>query len=131
MATWRCGKRAGFTLVEVLVALAIVSIALLAALRAAGQGTSNFGELRARLLAGWVAENVLAEQRARGDWLPLGLQRGRGQQGGLDFAWREEVVATANPAFRRVDVFVFAVPEESRSLARVTGFLVQPPGAVK
>ena len=65
MATWRCGKRAGFTLIEVLVALAIVSIALMSALRAAGQGTNNVGELRSRLLAGWVAENLLAEHRAR------------------------------------------------------------------
>ncbi|MNC92357.1 putative type II secretion system protein I precursor [compost metagenome] len=63
----RCGRQAGFTLIEVLVALAIVSIALLAALRAAGQGTTHAGDLRARLLAGWVAENRLAEHRARGD----------------------------------------------------------------
>ncbi len=131
MAAWRCGRRAGFTLVEVLVALAIVSIALLAALRAAGQGTTNVGDLRSRLLAGWVAENLLAEHRARRDWLPLGIQRGTGRQGGLEFAWREEITATPNPAFRRVDVFVFAAPEESRSLARLTGFVVQPPGAVK
>ena len=131
MATWRSSKRAGFTLVEVLVALAIVSIALLASLRAAGQGTNNSGELRSRLLAGWVAENLLAEQRARGDWLPLGIQRGAGRQGGIEFAWREEVIATPNSAFRRVDVFVFAAPEESRSLARLTAFLVQPPGTVK
>lgn len=127
MATWRCGSRAGFTLVEVLVALAIVSIALLAALRAAGQGTADVGELRSRLLAGWVAEDLLAEHRARGDWLPLGMQRGSRRQGGIEFAWREEVVPTPNPAFRRVDVFVFAASEESRSLARLTGFVVQPP----
>ena len=131
MAAWRCGKRAGFTLIEVLVALAIVSIALLAALRAAGQGSSNFEELRARLFAGWVAENLLAEQRARGAWLPLGIQRGTVRQGGIEFAWREEVIATPNTAFRRVDVFVFAAPEEPRSLARLTGFLVQPPGTTK
>lgn len=127
----RCGRRAGFTLVEVLVALAIVSIALLAALRAAGQGTSNVGELRARLLAGWVAENRLAEHRARGDWLPLGLQRGKEREGGIEFAWREEVIATPNSAFRRIDVFVFAAPEESRALAHYTGFVVNPPGTVK
>jgi general secretion pathway protein I len=131
MATWRCGRRAGFTLVEVLVALAIVSIALLAALRAAGQGTSNAGELRARVLAGWVAENLLAEHHARGDWLPLGIRRGTERQGGAEFAWREEVVATPHSAFRRVDVLVFAASDESRSLARLTGFVVQPPRAVK
>ena len=122
-------RRAGFTLVEVLVALAIIAIALLAALRAAGQGTNNVGELRSRLLAGWVAENLLAEHRARRDWLPLGIQRGTGRQGGMDFAWREEVISTPNPAFRRVDVRVFASAEESHSLAHLAGFVVNAPGS--
>ena len=132
MAIWRRNnKRAGFTLVEVLVALAIIAIALMAALRAAGQGTSNVGELRSRLLAGWVAENLLAEHRARRDWLPLGIQRGTGRQGGMDFAWREEVIATPNPSFRRVDVRVFASGEESHSLAHLAGFVVNAPGATR
>ena len=129
MAKWLCARRRGFTLVEVLVALAIVSIALLSALRAAGQGTNNADELRSRLLAGWVAENLLAEHRARADWLPLGIQRGTSRQGGLDFAWREEVIATPNAAFRRVDVRVFATAEESHSLAHLAGFIVNPPGS--
>ena len=121
----------GFTLVEVLVALAIVSIALMAALRAAGQGTAAVGELRSRLLAGWVAENRLAEHRARGDWVALGIGRGTQQQGGVEFVWREEVIATPNPAFRRVDVFVSVPGEEPRALARLTGFVVQPPPGSK
>jgi len=121
-------RRKGFTLVEVLVALAIVSIALLSALRAAGQGTNNVGELRSRLLAGWVAENLLAEHRAREDWLPLGIQRGTTREGGLDFAWREEVIATPNGAFRRVEVRVFASAEEAHSLAHLAGFIVNAPG---
>jgi general secretion pathway protein I len=120
----------GFTLVEVLVALAIVTVALLAALRAAGQATTAVGELRLRLFAGWVAENRIAEHRARSDWLPLGTGRGVQSQGGIEFAWREEVIATANPAFRRVDVFVYVPAQESRALARLAGFVVQaPPGS--
>ena len=142
MASWRSGNgrsrhpaprdtsaslRVGFTLIEVLVALAIVSIALLAALRAAAQGTTNVGELRGRLLAGWVAENRLAEHRARSDWLPLGIQRGKEREGGIEFAWREEVIATPNAAFRRIDVFVFAAPAEAHALAHFTDFVVNPP----
>jgi general secretion pathway protein I len=119
-------RNKGFTLVEVLVALAIVSIALMAALRAAGQGTSAAGELRLRLFASWVAENRLAEHRARGDWLPLGIARGTQAQGGVELAWREEVIATPHAAFRRVDVFVSAPAQESRALAHLTGFVVQP-----
>jgi general secretion pathway protein I len=130
MAKWRCSSRSGFTLVEVLVALAIVAIALMSALRAAGEGTNNVGELRSRLLAGWVAENLLAEHRARLDWLPLGIQRGTSREGGLDFAWRQEVIATPNAAFRRVDVQVFATADESHFLAHLSGFIVNPPGSV-
>lgn len=127
MATGSRDKAAGFTLFEVLVALAIIAIALLAALRAAGQGTGTVSDLRTHLLASWVAQNVLAEQRARGDWPSPGIVHGTMRQGGVEFAWREEVVGTPNAAFRRVNVFVFLAPEDTRSLARLTGFLVNPP----
>lgn len=115
----------GFTLIEVLVALAIVAIALLAAMRAAQQGTSNVEALRARLLGAWVADNRLSEHRARGAWLPVGTVRGQQQQAGIVFQWREEVSATANPNFRRVDILVFTGSDEAHAVARLTGFLLQ------
>ncbi|MDP2283976.1 MAG: type II secretion system minor pseudopilin GspI [Pseudohongiella sp.] len=117
----------GFTLVEVLVALAIVSVALLAALRTAGLGTTQSIEHRSRLLAGWVAEDRLAEHRALAAWLPSGITRGTQLQAGHTFYWREEVIASPNPAFRQLDIFVFAGPEEDQILARFTGFSVNPP----
>ncbi len=131
MPKWRRARPAGFTLVEVLVALAIVSVALLAALRATGLGTGSVGELRSRLLASWVAENMLAEHRARGDWLPIGMSSGTAQEGNMVFSWREEVVDTPNPAFRRINVLVFASDDESRPLARMSGFIVPPQDAVR
>jgi general secretion pathway protein I len=120
-------KFSGFTLVEVLVALAIVSIALLAALRAAAQGTAHADALRARLLASWVAENLLAEHRARVDWLPPGILRGTLHEGGMSFSWREEILATPNQAFRRIDIFVSDPADTTLALAHTTGFLVNPP----
>ena len=117
----------GFTLFEVLVALAIISVALLAAMRAAGLGTSNVSELRNHMLASWVAQNLLAEQQSRGDWPSTGILDGKVTQAGVEFSWREEVIGTPNAAFRRVDIFVFEGEDRSRSLARLTGFLVNPP----
>lgn len=129
MVTRRGARHEGFTLVEVLVALAIISIALLAALRVAGEGTNSVGELRARLLAGWVAEDLLAEQHARGEWPSPGMQRGTQRQGGIDFSWREEVLPTPNVTFRRVDIQVFSASGEEHVLAHLIGFLVNPLGA--
>ncbi len=57
----RTGRAAhrGFTLIEVLVALTIISIALMASLRAVGSITASSADLRARTLAQWSAENRL------------------------------------------------------------------------
>jgi general secretion pathway protein I len=123
----RRNSTSGFTLVEALVALAIISIALISALHVAAQSTANVGELRSRLLAGWVAENILAEHRARGDWLAPGITRGRQREGGFEFAWRQEVVTTPNPAFRRIDIFVSDVDDDAHVLAHFTAMLVNPP----
>jgi general secretion pathway protein I len=134
MPGWHCDRSAdsrAFTLIEVLIALAIVAVALMAAMRAAGQGTQSVEEMRSRLLASWVAQNRLAEHRARDDWLPLGVQRGTARLGGMAFAWREEVLATANSNFRRVDVVISPAAEETHTLARLTGFVLQAPRSLK
>ena len=121
----RCTEGNGYTLIEVLIALAIISVALLAALRASAQGSSNVGELRSRMLAGWVAENRLSEYRARGEWLPTGVRRGTARQAGIDFAWREEISATPNAAFRRVDIYIHASPADPHALVHLAGFITQ------
>lgn len=123
----RRSSEGGFTLVEALIALAIISIALISALHVAAQSTTNVGELRARLLASWVAENILTEHRARGDWLAPGIYRGTQREGGVEFAWREEVVLTPNPAFRRIDIFVSGVSDQPHVLAHFAAMLVNPP----
>lgn len=128
MTTWPRAKSTGFTLVEVLVAMTIVAVSLLAALRVATQSTSHVDELRVRLFAGWVAADRLAEHHARGDWLAVGVLTGTRRQGGVELGWREEVSSTPNPAFRRVDVYVFEPPQPAHFLAHVAGFVVNSAG---
>jgi general secretion pathway protein I len=128
MSTWQHDRSPGFTLVEVLVAMTIVAVALLAALRVATQGTNDAAELHARLLAGWVAADRLAEHRVRGDWLDVGVQTGTQYQGKLQFGWREEVSTTPNAAFRRVDTYVFLPDQATHDLAHTVGLIVNPAG---
>ena len=124
--------RRGFTLLEVLVALAILALALMAALRAGAVGAQNAVEIRQRQLADWVAQDRYEEHRARRDWLPVGSSSGEATQGGSRFRWEETVSGTANVQFRRIDIRVRAADQSdaanAASLARITGFLVKPGG---
>ena len=124
----RPGTVGGFTLLEMLVALTVLAIALLAALRASSSGVQNTVEIRNRLLAGWVAQNRLAEHIARRDWIAVGVVRGDESQGGVRFGWEEKIAGTPNYQFRRIEIRVFAQEEPEHALASVTGFMVKPGG---
>src|SRR5215218_2674993 len=102
----RRGRSAGFTLLEVLVALVIVGTALGASLRAVGSLTQNSTDLRASLMATWSAENRLSQIRVAGEWPQLGERNFDCPQGELALVCQESVFATPNPAFRRVEVSV-------------------------
>lgn len=114
----------GFTLIEILVALTIVSIALMASLRAVGSLTVSAAELRNRTLAQWSAENQLALIRVQQDTLPpVGRQSFACDQGDLRLRCDQIVQTTANPNFRRVDVQVYDTSRgDGAMLARLIGF---------
>lgn len=96
----------GFTLLEVLVALVIVGTALGASLRAVGSLTQNSSDLRAAMMATWSAENRLSQIRLAHEWPTLGQHRFDCSQGELHLICEENVFATPNPYFRRVEVSV-------------------------
>ena len=124
----RCGRPRprGFTLVEVLVALTIVSVALMAALRAVGSLAQGSVELRARTLAQWSAENRLAQMRVQAEYPNLGSNRYDCSQGAVTLVCQEDVYATPNASFRRVELSVFD-PADGHRLARLVGFATNLP----
>jgi general secretion pathway protein I len=116
----------GFTLLEVLVALAITAIGLTAALRATGVGVEGTMEYRTRFIALWLAENLAAERTARRDWPEPGLASHEDEMAGRRFLVREEVRATPNPRFRRLEIQIAGTEEPARVVSRLVVFLVRP-----
>ncbi|MFN3985100.1 MAG: type II secretion system minor pseudopilin GspI [Rhodocyclaceae bacterium] len=115
----------GFTLLECLVALAILAVALTSALRAVGSTAQSAATLRDHTLASWVAHNRLAELRATEAWPPLGRNEGQAEQANRRFVWREQIERTPNPLFRRVEIQVFDALSDT-PLASASGFVVRP-----
>ena len=98
----------GFTLIEVLVALAIIAISLAAGAKAAGALTESAARLDEMTSAQWCAENQLTELRLSGQLPDIGDAEYSCQQLGRSFRGLMEVRPTPNPNFRRVDAVVLS-----------------------
>ena len=118
-------KDRGFTLIEILVALALVSVALTAGMRALAQAADGAGTLKARTLALWVAQNQLAFAQLAPP--AVGSTEGHAVQAGTEFVWRARVSSTPNPAFRRVDIVVAEPAVPDYALAKLTGYVAAKP----
>ncbi|UCD67683.1 MAG: type II secretion system minor pseudopilin GspI [Betaproteobacteria bacterium] len=116
-------KLHGFTLVEVLVALAIVATALLASIRAVGEMASSSRALELRLLADMSAQNRIAEVRAAREFLSVGTREFACPQGTIEFVCREDIKPTPNTLFRRIEVRVYIGTDASHHYAEVVGII--------
>ena len=96
----------GFTLIEVLVALSIVAVALIAGLQATAALTNNASRQSDVLLAHLCAENELIKTRLAQQMPGVGDTSTACEQGGRSFQVKLSVRRTPNPQFRRVDAQV-------------------------
>ena len=116
----------GFTLVEILVALAIVAVALAAGMRALAQSADSASTLQSRTLALWVAQNRLANAQLADPWPSLGTSSGDAEQACARLVWRETISGTPNPAFRKVEIVVAEPQTPDYALARLIGYIGNP-----
>ncbi|MES2665543.1 MAG: type II secretion system minor pseudopilin GspI [Pseudomonadota bacterium] len=110
---------AGFTLIETLVALAVLSVSAVAILGAVQAHVARIGALETRAAALWAAETYLAERA-------LGLQpAAQASVLGMGFALAATLTPTADPDLSRIDI---TAADTARSMvyARLTGFLDSP-----
>jgi general secretion pathway protein I len=112
-----------FTLIEVLVALAILAVALAAGMRALAQSADGAASLRSRTLALWVAQNRLAQAQLADPWPARGVVEGDETQAGTRLVWHETVSDTPNPAFRRIEITVAEPGIRDYALARLVGYV--------
>ena len=122
-------RTAGFTLIEIIVALAVFAIVAVVIYRSTGSVLLQTQHVEERTLATWVARNTLAELELAREQprqpLPPGRDSRDATLGGRNWKVQTDVASTTHPHLQRVDVSVW--PAESagsdRPAARVTGFL--------
>jgi general secretion pathway protein I len=115
-------REAGFTLIEVLVALAIIAVAMSAAVRVAGLMTQSSGVLRDRSIALLAGQSRMAELRLEGR-LPLGMKAMECDQGRLLLRCEQVIGAAQNGRLLKVGIQVFDRSQDAPPLARLETLL--------
>ncbi|MDY6994208.1 MAG: type II secretion system minor pseudopilin GspI [Pseudomonadota bacterium] len=116
-------SRRGFSLLEVMVALAILAIALAALIKTSSEYTENLRYLRDRTVAHWVAMNVLTEVRLYQRWPDLGKQQGQMTMADHQWFWQLTVTETVDTQLRRLEIQVRAQEQGLEVLAVLVGFV--------
>lgn len=122
----------GFTLLEVLVALAIFALVAASVLTASARSVRTASQLEDKTLAMWVADNRLAELQLADTPLADGRDQGQVEFAGRRWGWQSEIQATSEPAMRRVTLWVAAEERgvsgdlRDRALVTLSGFLGAP-----
>lgn len=112
-----------FTLLEVLVALAVLALALGALVRAGGEQARSLDHLRTRSFAEWVAADQLARARLAETWPDTGTRRGVTHMGERQWHWRQSVSPTEDEDIRRIEIAVRLEPESDTPITTLAGFV--------
>ena len=115
----------GFTLIEVMVALVIVSLALAGIAASMGQMIDTANTMRDRTFASWIAQNQIAEMRLAGVVPEVGESSGEVDYANTTWAWTADVSETGVENLLKVDVSVSYAGSDDR-IRQVTGFIGEP-----
>jgi len=118
-------QHAGFTLVEILVALAIVAIAFAGILGLVGQAADSSGSLRDRTLAMWLAQNRLTQHQLEKDWPAIGTRTGTSDYVAIEWQWEEQVQSSLHKNIRRIEIHIRR-KDEDHIMATLIGILRLP-----
>ncbi|MEW6262532.1 MAG: prepilin-type N-terminal cleavage/methylation domain-containing protein [Thermodesulfobacteriota bacterium] len=112
----------GFSLLEVMIAVAFLGLALVAVIRVEGQGLSLSGEARFNARAVFLADYLLAEAQTQGDLSP-GIKEAAFEGLGDRIEWMREVTpAPGFPGLYRVQVWVYRTGRPAREGVTLLGF---------
>ena len=115
-------KKKGFTLLEVLVALAVLTIGLGTVIKVAGSQASQLAYLKDKTIALWVANNKVNDVKLN-KWPSTGTSSGHEFMASQEWQWKLKVSNTADEELRRLDVEVKRANEQGEPVIRFISFV--------
>lgn len=123
-------KQRAFTLLEVLVALAVFSVAAISLMKVSESQLRLSQRMEEKTFAHWVALNMITEMQGSQDWPNIGEQTGKVSMAGREWKMVVKTQATPVSRVRRIEITVGLAPkdftDDMENLTMLTGFIEQP-----
>ncbi len=118
-------SKLGFTLIEVMLAMAVFSIAGVALLGAAGNNFRHISHLEEKMFANWVASNQLVSASLSDTWPPKNNKKGEVQMAGRQWFWHQKVINTENKEMRAIVMEVRVNEDDELAVTSLMTYLAQ------
>lgn len=112
----------GFTLIEVLVALAIIAISLGAVLSTSGSQASSAAYLKEKTIAHWVALNEMTQVQIEKNIRETGSRDGSTKMAGVEWYWTRTITKTIYEGVFEIEYKVYLDKKRENSLTRLAGY---------
>jgi general secretion pathway protein I len=122
-SVFRLKKQRAFTLLEVMLAMAVFAIAGVALLGAAGNNLKNMANLETKMFANWVASNQLVEVNLNTNWPPRNNKKGKVEMAGREWYWQQKVIKTTDKDMRAVVLEVRLDEDEKQPLTSLMTYV--------
>ena len=118
-------SQAAFTLIEIMVALAVIALTMGAIIENTTASTRNAAYLRDKTIASWIAQNEITLVRAKRQWTNKSNKQGSVEMAGREWLWKMSIKKTDDANMRRITVDVFSADDDNQILSSMTGFMAK------
>ena len=118
-------KHHGFTLIEVMLAMAVFAIAGIALLSAASNNARNIGHLENKMLANWVASNQLVVTNLEAKWPPKNNLKGEVELAGKAWFWQQKVIKTTDKDMRAIVMEIRLNEDDELAVTSLTTYVAK------
>lgn len=118
----------GFTLIEIIVSLLVISVALGAVIATTGNSVKHGSHIKEKTIALWVAQNAIAEISIKNKWPSSGIKSDKSIMAGKHWFIKSDIKQTPDKNIRRMDLSVYSDEKTEDKVVSLTTYILKPPG---
>jgi len=126
----KTGQQQGFTLIEIIVALLVISVALGAIITTTANSVKHGSHIKEKTIALWVAQNYIAEtiiiSKSKKKWPSTGFKFDTISMAGNKWFLKSQIKQTPDNNIRRIDVSVYSDKETENKIVSLTTYILKP-----